>query len=66
MSELLERYLEMEVLIEQYRSKWEEDRLAGKKRGESYWQGKKDGLRTAMHLIGPMVIDEYKELHGLE
>lgn len=57
MSELAELYLELEGLLEEFRVEWERTRRqAGRK--ENYWQGKKDGLRTALNLLYPFVRDE--------
>ncbi|MHC4412487.1 MAG: hypothetical protein ACYSW6_05870 [Planctomycetota bacterium] len=58
MTELAEVYLKMEGLIEDFRIEWEKDHAAGLRRKESYWQGKKDGLRIALTMFYPFVRDE--------
>ncbi len=48
-------YEEMEVLLAEYR---EERAKEEPTHIDSYWQGKKDGLRTAMMLIYPSTIEK--------
>jgi hypothetical protein len=53
MKELYEKY---EVLLEEYRVEWA-NTMHEAGRTENYWQGKKDGLRTAMNLFYQLMQD---------
>lgn len=61
-AEIAKVYLEMEELIEDFRIEWEKDHAAGMRRKESYWQGKKDGLRIGLTMFYPFVRDELTKL----
>ncbi len=61
MGELYDIYVEMEVLLEEFRVEWAKDHAAGRGRKESYWQGKKDGLRVGMNLICALAQQELTE-----
>ena len=54
--EMKELYSKYEVLLEEYRVEWEATKHKSGRR-ENYWQGKKDGLRTAMNLFHQLMQD---------
>jgi hypothetical protein len=53
--QLRKLYAEYEEAFEYAREQWE---ATGGKRTENYWQGKKDGLRTAMNLLHQLIAEE--------
>lgn len=61
MSELAKVYGTLEELLEYSRTEWAKDYAKGLKRKESYWQGKKDGVRAAMNLIYQIMTEEDKQ-----
>lgn len=61
LTKLVTTYGELEVLLEEYRVEWEATKKDAGRR-ENYWQGKKDGLRTSMNLIAPLVLKVRDEL----
>lgn len=62
--ELKEMYDELEALFEDARVHWNEDHVAGFGRKESYWQGKKDGLRVSMNLLYQLIQNEGERTNG--
>ena len=55
MSEIKKAYEELESLLEAFRK---ERAKEDPTRVDSYWQGKKDGVRIAMNLIYPLIEKE--------
>jgi len=58
MSELTQLYNTIEDMFMHAREEWEKDHKAGLKRKESYWQGRKDGLRASMNLVYQLIPEE--------
>ena len=56
MEEIVDVYKELLEVFEYARVEWENERkLVSYKRKESYWQGKKDGVRIALNLLHPHI-----------
>ena len=51
MNSKLRVYKILNDAFEYARAEWQKDHDLGLKRKESYWQGKKDGLRLAMNML---------------
>ena len=56
--ELAALYIELENLLEEFRVERLKYRDHGSEIEETYWQGKKDGLRIALNLIHPFTLDK--------
>jgi hypothetical protein len=60
MSRLVNLHNNLEEIFLHARAEWEKDHAAGFKRRESYWQGKKDGVRASMNLMYQQMSEEEK------
>jgi hypothetical protein len=58
MSEVKKVYEELESLLAEFRK---ERAKEDPTHIDSYWQGKKDGVRIAMNLIHPLVLEDGKQ-----
>ena len=61
MKQVTKVYLQLEEILEYARGEWARDRDLGLRRKESYWQGKKDGVRVAMNLLYQIMSEEELE-----